>query len=136
MKLVEISAKINAPIEKVWKFWNDTEHVKKWNKASPNWHTPHAENDLRENGGFNIIMEAKDKSFSFDFSGRYTKVICQKEIAFTLGDQRKVDIIFNDKGDHIEIIETFEAEQENPIEMQQKGWQSILNNFKKYVESH
>jgi len=33
------------------------------------------------------------------------------------------------------IVETFEAENTNPIEMQQKGWQSILDNFKNYTES-
>jgi hypothetical protein len=31
-------------------------------------------------------------------------------------------------------VETFEAEQINSVELQRAGWQSILNNFKLYVE--
>lgn len=136
MERIEISTIIDAPIEKVWKFWTTTEHIKNWNNASPDWHTPHAENDLRENGTFNFRMEAKDQSFGFDFSGKYTKIVDLKEIAYSLGDQRKVEILFNSKGNQTEIIENFEAENTNPIDMQRKGWQAILDNFKKYTESH
>ena len=32
------------------------------------------------------------------------------------------------------ITEKFEPEKENPVEMQQAGWQMILDNFKSYVE--
>lgn len=136
MERIEISTIIDAPIEKVWKCWTTTEHIKNWNNASPDWHTPHAENDLRENGTFNFRMEAKDQSFGFDFSGKYTKIVDLKEIAYSLGDQRKVEILFNSKGNQTEIIENFEAENTNPIDMQRKGWQAILDNFKKYTESH
>ena len=34
------------------------------------------------------------------------------------------------------IVENFEAETQNSIEMQRGGWQSILNNFKAYAEAH
>ena len=33
------------------------------------------------------------------------------------------------------MIETFELESDNSAEAQQKGWQSILDNFKKYTEA-
>jgi hypothetical protein len=33
------------------------------------------------------------------------------------------------------VVETFEAESENSVELQRQGWQAILDNFKKYVES-
>ncbi|WP_353133398.1 SRPBCC family protein [Pseudopedobacter sp.] len=136
MTSIKISTTINAPIEKVWKFWTDPEHIKQWNNPSPDWHTPHAENDLRKNGTFNFRMEAKDKSFGFDFSGIYSKVINFKEIAYTLGDQSKVEIIFLDKKGKTEINETFDAESENAVEMQRQGWQAILDNFRQYVEQH
>ena len=29
----------------------------------------------------------------------------------------------------------FEPESENPVELQQAGWQEILDNFKQYVEA-
>jgi hypothetical protein len=52
-----------------------------------------------------------------------------------MGDGRKVSVWFESKGDTTHIKETFDAEIENPIEMQREGWQSILNNFKKYAET-
>ena len=134
MTSIKISTIVNAPIEKVWKFWTEPEHIKQWNSPSPDWHTPHAENDLKENGVFNFRMEAKDKSFGFDFSGKYDKVIDFREIAYTLGDQRKVKVFFSDKDGKTEIDETFDAESENSIEMQKQGWQTILDNFRQYTE--
>lgn len=131
---ITIKTTVNAPIEKVWKYWTEAEHIKKWNSASEDWHTPYAENDLRVGGKFFSRMEAKDGSFGFDFGGIYDEVKLYKVIAYTLGDGRKVKINFVDREGLTEIAETFEAESTNPIEMQQGGWQAILDNFKKYTE--
>lgn len=125
---------VNAPVEKVWKFWTEPEHITKWNNASEDWHTPFAENDLRIGGKFLSRMEAKDGSFGFDFSGIYDEVKLYEVIAYTLGDGRKVKINFMGKEKSTEVTETFEAENTNSIKMQQRGWQAILDNFKKYVE--
>lgn len=134
-KLITIEAKVNAPIDKVWELWNSPEHIIKWCAASDDWHTTYAESDLKERGKFNSRMEAKDGSFGFDFSGVYDDIEKHKKITYTIDDGRKVWITFSKVGDSIEIIETFEAETENPIEMQKEGWQAILNNFKKYAEN-
>lgn len=131
---ITIKTTVNAPIEKTWKYWTEAEHIKKWNSASEDWHTPYAENDLRVGGKFFSRMEAKDGSFGFDFGGIYDEVKLYKVIAYTLGDGRKVKINFVDREGFTEIAETFEAESTNPIEMQQSGWQAILDNFKKYTE--
>lgn len=133
--VVTIAASIHAPIEKVWELWNTPEHVVQWNNASPDWHTPKAENDFREGGSFVYRMEAKDGSFGFDFGGVYDRVKQQEEVAYTLGDGRKVEIWFKADGDTTHIKEQFEAESMNPVELQQQGWQSILDNFKKYAEA-
>lgn len=133
---ITIEASILAPVEKVWQYFTDTKHILKWNNASEDWHTTKAENDLRVDGKFSSRMEAKDGSFGFDFGGVYTKVNINEEIAYTLGDERKVTIKFSTDGNVTNIVETFEAEQTNPIEMQRDGWQAILNNFKKYTESN
>jgi hypothetical protein len=37
-------------------------------------------------------------------------------------------------GSSTEVVETFEAESENPVEMQKVVGKAILNNFKAYVE--
>jgi uncharacterized protein YndB with AHSA1/START domain len=131
---ITVETTVNASIEKVWQYWTEPKHIEKWNNASDDWHTPHAENDLRVGGKFLSRMEAKDGSFGFNFEGIYSEVIHFEKIKYGLEDGREVEIMFNGKGQTTEVIEIFDAEYENPIDMQKGGWQAILNNFKKYVE--
>ena len=133
---ITIEATVNAPAEKVLKVWTNTEDITQWNNASPDWHTTRAENDLRPGGKFLSRMEAKDGSMGFDFWGIYDVVKPHEYIEMTLGDDRKVKIYFKASGDQTHIVETFEAEGENPIEMQRAGWQAILDNFKQYTETN
>jgi uncharacterized protein YndB with AHSA1/START domain len=132
---ITIEASVNAPVEKVWKLWNDPQDVVQWNTASPDWHTPKAVNDLRPGGKFEYHMAAKDGSFAFDFAGVYDEVKTNELIAYTMGDDRKVAVKFTPKEGKTLVVTVFEAESENSIEMQQGGWQAILDNFKKYAES-
>lgn len=133
-EVIRIQATIHAPVEVVWKNWNTPEDVTQWNAASADWHSPHAENDLREGGSFLYRMEAKDGSFGFDFRGVYDEVKENEVISYTMDDNRKVRVTFIGKGDSTEVVEEFEPEQSNSKEMQQQGWQAILNSFKNYVE--
>lgn len=133
---ITIETQVHAGVEKVWTMWSTPADIIKWCTATPEWHTPRAENDLRTGGAFSSRMEAKDGSMGFDFSGVYDEVVPNEYIEYTMGDGRKVTIDFHTHGDHTHIIQSFDAEQENPIEMQQAGWQAILNNFKSYVESN
>lgn len=133
---ITIQTTVNAPVEKVWKAFNDPEHIKRWNSASEDWHTTASENDLKAGGRFRSRMEAKDGSFGFDFSGIYNEVKLHETIKYTLEDDRKVSINFKSIGNQnqTEITEAFEVEEANPIKMQEEGWQAILNNFKRYTE--
>ena len=133
---ITVSVIVNAPLQKVWQFWTLPEHIKQWNFASDDWHTPKAENDLQVGGKFLSRMEAKDGSFGFDFLGVYDEIKENELITYTMGDGRKAKIIFINEGNATKVIETFEAENENSIELQQGGWQAILNNFKKYSEGN
>lgn len=132
---ITVEATVIAPVEKVWEFWTNPTHITKWCAASDDWHTPRAENDLRTGGSFSSRMEAKDGSFGFDFGGIYDAVETNKLIAYTLGDGRKVSIVFAAGGSDTKVTETFDAESENAVEMQRAGWQAILDNFKKYTEA-
>lgn len=132
---ITIKTQVNAPVEKVWKYWTEPEHITQWNAASDDWHTPRAENDLRTGGRFTSRMEAKDGSMGFDFGGVYDEVKNHEVIAYTMDDGRKVVVEFSSDGNSTHVIETFDPEDQNSREMQQEGWQSILNNFKKYAES-
>ncbi|MBL7792336.1 MAG: SRPBCC domain-containing protein [Saprospiraceae bacterium] len=129
-----VTAQIQAPIEKVWACWTSPEHITKWCQASDDWHAPYAENDLSVGGKFKTTMAAKDGSVSFDFEGAYTAVEPLKTIAYTLADDRKVRIAFSAQEGETRVVETFEPENMNSWEMQQAGWQAILDNFKKHAE--
>src|SRR5690606_22611163 len=126
---------VNAPVEKVWEAWTMHKHILQWNHASDDWHTRKSENDLREGGSFMSRMEAKDGSFGFDFGGTYDEVIPQQLIAYTMGDGRKVKVKFQEANGTTTVSETFDAESSHPVEMQQQGWQAILDHFKSYVET-
>lgn len=132
---ITVTATINAPVAKVWEYWNAPEHIVKWNAASDDWHSPRSANDLRPGGKFETRMEAKDGSFGFDFGGVYDEVEEHELIAYTMGDGRTVRVIFSASGNTTTVTETFDAEDTHSIEMQQGGWQAILDNFKKYTEA-
>lgn len=126
---------VNAEVEKVWNAWSSPEHIMQWCNASDDWHAPHAENDLSVGGKFTTTMAAKDGSFSFDFGGTYSVVKPHELIEYQMEDGRKVSVRFTKSGDGVKVVEKFEAESQNPLEMQQAGWQAILDNFKKYTEA-
>jgi uncharacterized protein YndB with AHSA1/START domain len=134
--VVAVEATIQSSIEKVWECWTVPKHIVHWNNASDDWHTPNAENDLKVDGTFTYTMAARDGSMSFDFGGVYTRVEKFKAIEHTLEDGRKVKVDFKQFDNQVSVVEQFEAESENPIELQRAGWQAILDNFKKYVESN
>lgn len=131
---ITVSATVHAPIEKVWEYWTEPRHIIRWNNASEDWCTLKASNDLRKGGAFSSTMAAKDGSFSFDFGGVYDDVQHHKLIEYTMGDGRKTSVKFEQIVDGVLLTEIFDAEDQNPIEMQQQGWQAILNNFKKHTE--
>jgi len=135
MEAITIETTIHAPIDKVWKCWTEPAHIMQWNNASDDWHTPYAENDPRTGGKFKSTMAARDGSMSFDFEGVYSNVQPQKLIEYGLADGRKVKIEFQSNKDGVKVIESFDPETENSIELQRGGWQAILDNFKKHVES-
>jgi uncharacterized protein YndB with AHSA1/START domain len=133
--VITVQNTVNAPVEKVWETWTKPEHIVKWNYASDDWHSPRAENDLREGGKFSARMEAKDGSLGFDFGGVYNKVKTNEYIEYTMDDGRKVKVNFTAMGNQTRVEESFEAEAVNSIELQKNGWQAILDNYKKYTES-
>jgi uncharacterized protein YndB with AHSA1/START domain len=133
---VTVESTINAPVEKVWKYWSAPEHITKWCSPSEDWHAPKAENDLKTGGKFSTRMEAKDGSFGFDFGGVYDEVKTNELIEYTMGDGRKVIVQFTSNGNETKVVETFDAENENPVDFQKSGWQAILDNFKKYTEAN
>jgi len=132
---ITVTILVNLPIEIVWKVWIRPVHIRKWNNASSDWHTPYVKNKFKVGGSFNYRMEARDGSFGFDFEGKYSKIETEELIEYVLADGRVVSINFEKEEDGVRITETFEPEQENSIELQSQGWQAILANFKRYSEA-
>lgn len=134
---ITVKATVNAPVEKVWDYYNSPDHVTKWNNASEDWHTPTASNNLEVGGTFSYRMEAKDGSAGFDFEGTYEQVDANAGLSYVMSDGRKVKVTFESKENNTttDVTVIFDPETENAPEFQQQGWQAILDNFKKYVES-
>ena len=131
---ITVEITVSAPLARVWQAWNTPEDILQWNAASDDWHTTKSEVDLRVGGAFSSRMEAKDGSFGFDFAGTYSRVVDQQLIESVLGD-RTLLVEFSDGKDGVTVRETFDAEGTHSIEQQRAGWQAILSNFKKHVES-
>lgn len=132
---ITISALVNKPVADVWNAWTDPKHIMQWNAASDDWHCPKAANDPRAGGKFSSTMAARDGSFSFDFEGVYDDVQPHKRIAYTMADGRTCEILFTAENGGTRVVEAFDAESQNPVEMQRGGWQAILDRFKAYAEA-
>lgn len=134
MKL-NVETRIRADLKTVWSAYNTPEEITQWNSPSDDWHSPRSQVDLREGGTFNTRMEARDGSMGFDFEGTYTRVVPQELIEYRMSDGREVAVHFDQEKDSVRIRVAFDAESENPAEVQQQGWQAILDNFGQYVEA-
>ncbi len=135
MNQIKVQATIKSPIETIWQAYTLPEHITKWNHANDHWQCPEAINDLKQYGKFSYKMAAKDGSFAFDFGGTYIEIVENKLIEYVLDDGRLVTNKFKDTPVGVVVTTTFDPEAENSIQMQKDGWQGILDNFKKYVES-
>jgi len=134
MNAITVSCLINASVDIVWKCWTSEKDVTEWNFASQDWHCPAASINFKEGGEFHYTMAAKDNSMNFDFWGTYQQIEHEKQIEIILGDQRKLTVFFETTTEGTLITEIFEPELVNAPEMQQAGWQMIMDNFKQYVE--
>ncbi len=133
---ITIHATISAGIQKVWNYYTQPEHITKWNFASPDWHCPSASNDMRNGGKYTARMEAKDGSFGFEFEATYSEITENQKFVYIMPDGREVSVSMNEDNHLTDITICFDAETENPVDLQRAGWQAILNNFKNYVENN
>lgn len=138
MKAIQITieATVAQSPEIVWGHYTNPKHIVNWNFASDDWHCPKAENNPVVGGAYFSRMEAKDGSFGFDLRAVYEEVIPHEKLVYTLEDGRKVTTLFKKVANTTNISTIFEAENQNPVDMQKAGWQAILNNFKSYVEQN
>jgi uncharacterized protein YndB with AHSA1/START domain len=134
MEKIIIEALVEGSKEKVWDYYTNPKHIVNWNFADPSWHCPHASNELEVGGKYLARMEARDGSFGFDFEAIYTDIVQGEHLAYGLLG-RQVIVTFEAKQEKTLVTICFDPETENPIDLQRKRWQAILDNFKKYVEN-
>lgn len=134
MARIRVETTVDAPLDQVWAAYVEPEHIVHWNAASDDWHCPRSTVDLREGGRFSSRMEARDGSMGFDFEGTWTAVEPHQRLQYRMDDDRMVDVAFSDGDQGVRVVVEFDAEEENPAEMQREGWQAILDNFRRYVE--
>lgn len=130
---ITVSVTIPKTLEVVWAAFTEPKHITQWCFATDDWHAPYSENHLYAGGNFLTRMAAKDGSVEFDFVGTYSEVVPLQKIAYTIADQRKVEVHFKQTDTGILVEEIFEPETIHPHPAQKSGWQSILENFKSYV---
>ena len=132
---IKVDVLVNASLEETWKCFTQPEHIVNWNAASEDWCCPSAHSDLKAGGSFSYRMEARDGSMGFDFSGKFNEVDFQRHILILLDDKRSLEVWFEAVDGGIRVTEEFEAENMTPVELQQQGWQAILDAYKNYCQS-
>lgn len=133
---ITIQAVVAADRQKVWDRYTQPEHITKWNFATDTWHCPAASNDMRVGGKYLARMEAKDGSFAFDFEAVYNEIVDGEKFTYTMPDNREIQVSFEQTDDKTRVTVTFDPENENPVDLQRSGWQSILDNFRRYAEGN
>lgn len=137
MDPIKIEITILKPIQKVWDFFTEPDHITQWNFASDEWTCSSAQNDLQVGGVFNYRMEMKDEDFGFDYKGSYDEIIPLQKIKYHLDDGRKVEVLFEKVDENTTLVtQAFEPDPQQPELMQREGWYSILDNFHKHVENN
>jgi uncharacterized protein YndB with AHSA1/START domain len=131
---ISVNVLVPAPIEKVWSAYTTPKDIMRWNAASDDWHTTASRVDLRPGGEFSSRMEAKDGSFGFDFEGVYTQIIENEFIEYLFGD-RLATVKFDAEDTEVRVTVEFDTEEDNSVEDQRTGWQSILDDFARHVQT-
>jgi uncharacterized protein YndB with AHSA1/START domain len=128
------SVAVEGTLADMWNYWNFPSHMRKWYRPTDDWYVKEIKNDFQVGGSFVVTMADYTDDTSFNFVGRYTLIAEQIHVAYITEDGRKVTVEFKEKGDLVEIIQTFDMDLINSKQDQLFGWQSILNHFKEYVE--
>ncbi len=131
---ITILVTIRKPIDVVWFHLLNPSSITQWNQASSDWQTTYATVDASVGGRYLAHIQAKDGSVGFDFIATFKEINAPRQFTYVLDDQRIVKVTLNETTEGVEVIQTFDPENENPRSMQQDGWQAILNAFKHFVE--
>jgi uncharacterized protein YndB with AHSA1/START domain len=133
--MLQVESTVFVPFDMVWQIWNQPEHIKQWNVVDDSWCCPSAYTDFRSGGSFCYRMEKKDGSFGFDYKGIFNDIKDFEFLSLILDDGRKAEISFIKMDEKTtKIIERFEHEHQNTMDVQKSCCQRVHDNFKAYAE--
>ncbi|MGQ0811672.1 MAG: SRPBCC family protein, partial [Nitrospiraceae bacterium] len=81
---LRITRTFNAPRDKVFKAWTDSQALMRWFAPSDDFSVPFAEVDLRVGGSYRIQMKAPNGDLH-TVKGRYREVIVPEKVGLHLG---------------------------------------------------
>ncbi|HEX4888727.1 MAG TPA: SRPBCC domain-containing protein [Luteibaculaceae bacterium] len=133
--MIEIQSHTQASLQRTWDAYTQPEHIVNWNFASEDWECPWAKSDLRAGGRYVARMAARDGSMGFDLGATFTTVEQPHRLEMSLDDQRRVVVLFTHEPQGTRVHVSFDAENENPTDLQRMGWQAILDRFCRYADT-
>ncbi|MDN5788895.1 SRPBCC domain-containing protein [Pseudorhodobacter sp.] len=132
MKIIA-ETKIPAPINVVWRAFNDPDDILQWD-TSDEWHTIKASNDLKVGGLLELRIEAIDGKSGFDFAATYTRIELNRLIEWRqMDDDRLIRVEFSENGAGTVVRQTFNADPKIPSDEERADWQGVLDNFGRHV---
>lgn len=123
---------IDAPIDLVWHAFNDPNAILHWDN-SDDWAAIHASNDLRLGGLLRLRMKAKNGGEDFNFTATYTRLEHKTLIEWRTDNDLYACVEFIETGSGVTVRQTFDAEPTPSVDEQRLDWQSVLDNFARYV---
>lgn len=133
MKII-IDTDIAAPIDGVWRAFNDPHDILQWD-ASADWQTTRATNDLRVGGQLELRIDAKYGGPGLDFAATYMRVEPQRLIEWRVDDGQHVRVEFIETSTGVTVRQTFDADDTASVEDQRRDWQGVLDSFARHAAS-
>ncbi|MAL08478.1 MAG: activator of HSP90 ATPase [Maricaulis sp.] len=130
---ITVTTRVEAIPQEAWTAFTSPGAITQWNFASPDWHCPSADVDLRVGGRHTARMEARDGSMGFDLTGTYDEVDPPHAVTLVLDDGRRARTTFEPDGEGTRVTTVFDPENTHSREMQHDGWQAILDSYAAYV---
>lgn len=131
---ITTQALINAPIEAVWRAFNDPADILMWD-MSEGWRTTWVSNNLTVDGRLELRIESRHGGEGFDFGATYTNIQPMRVIEWRTDEDRHVRVEFRQTDAGIVVHQTFEAEPAPSVDEQRQDWQAVLDSFSRHVAS-
>lgn len=129
---ITTEALIDAPIEAVWRAFNDPADIVRWD-AFDDWQTTRASNDLRVGGLLKLRIENMHDCTVRDFAATYTRIEPMRLIEWRTYEDRHVRVEFVETAAGVLVNQEFDAEPIPSVDEQRQDWQDVLDNVARHI---